>query len=65
MKWNGSSWNIYYHTGSRWQMAGSSGAQDSTAIAPGESLLIHRKDGSTGASVAAKTLVPFAFKPSE
>ena len=65
MKWNGASWNIYYHTGARWQMAGSNDSQDSASIVPGESLLIHRKDGSTGASVAAKSLVPFAFKVSE
>ena len=40
MKWNGSSWNIYYHTGARWQLAGSNAAQDGASIVPGESLRI-------------------------
>ncbi len=65
MKWNGSSWDIYYHTGAQWQMVGSTTTQDNALIGGGESLLIHRKDGATGAAVAAKTLVPFAFKAAE
>lgn len=65
MRWNGSSWNVYYHTGVRWQMAGAQGSQDGASLPAGESLLIRRRDGSTASAVFLDTAAPFAYTLSE
>ena len=64
MTWNGASWNIYYHNGTRWQMAGSPASQDAAQIPAGGAVLIRRKDGSTAASTLHKTVLPFTYKTS-
>jgi uncharacterized protein (TIGR02597 family) len=65
MRWNGSSWNVYYHTGARWQKAGSQDSQDSAPLSAGESLLIRRRDGSTASAASLETAAPFAYTLSE
>ena len=65
MRWNGVSWNVYYHTGVRWQMAGSPLSQDSASVPVGESLLIRRRDGSTAGAAFLDTAAPFAYTLSE
>jgi len=64
MTWNGASWNIYYHNGTRWQMAGSPASQDAAQIPAGGAVLIRRKDGSTATSTLHKTVLPFTYKTS-
>ena len=65
MRWNGSSWNVYYHTGARWQMAGSQESQDGASLPAGESLLIRRRDGSTASAAVLDTAAPFSYTLSE
>ena len=65
MRWNGTSWNVYYHTGARWQMAGSQASQDGASLPAGESLLIRRRDGSTASAAFLDTAAPFAYTLSE
>ena len=65
MSWNGSSWNVYYHTGARWQMAGSQASQDGASLPAGESLLIRRRDGSTASAAFLDTAAPFTYTLSE
>ncbi len=65
MRWNGTSWNVYYHTGARWQMAGSQTSQDGASLPAGESLLIRRRDGSTASAAFLDTAAPFAYTLSE
>ena len=65
MRWNGSSWNVYYHTGARWQLAGSAASQDSATVPAGDSLLIRRRDGSTAKAGLLNTPAPFAYTLSE
>ncbi len=63
MRWNGASWNVYYHTGSHWQMAGSLASQDDAPISAGESLLIRRKDGSIRSGTLLSGTAAFSFSP--
>jgi uncharacterized protein (TIGR02597 family) len=65
MRWNGSSWNVYYHTGARWQLAGSHASQDSATVHAGEALLIRRRDASTAKAALFNTAAPFTYTPSE
>ena len=65
MNWNGSVWNVYYHTGARWQMAGSQASQDGASLPAGESLLIRRRDGSTASAAFLDTAAPFSYTLSE
>ena len=65
LSWNGSSWNVFYHTGARWQLAGSQASQDSAPISVGESLLIRRRDGSTAGAAFLDTAAPFSYTLSE
>lgn len=63
MRWNGSSWNVYYHTGTRWQMAGSLASQDDAQIPVGEALLIRRQEGSTRGSTLISGTAALTFNP--
>jgi uncharacterized protein (TIGR02597 family) len=65
MRWDGSSWNVYYHTGARWQMAGSQASQDGASLPVGEALLIRRREGSTASATFLDTAAPFAYTLSE
>jgi uncharacterized protein (TIGR02597 family) len=65
LSWNGSSWNVFYHTGARWQLAGSQASQDNAPIAVGEALLIRRRDGSTASAAFLDTAAPFTYTLSE
>jgi uncharacterized protein (TIGR02597 family) len=65
MRWNGSSWNVYYHTGARWQLAGSAASQDSATVPAGDSLLIRRRDGSTAKAGLLNTAASFFYTLSE
>jgi len=64
LSWNGSSWDIFYHTGARWQKVGSVASQDGAVINPGEAFLIRRRDGASE-TPPLKTAVPFVFKATE
>ena len=65
MRWNGSSWSVYYHTGARWQLAGSHASQDSATVPAGEALLIRRRDASTAKAALLNTAAPCAYTLSE
>jgi hypothetical protein len=59
MLWNGTSWNIFYHTGSNWEQAGSFANQNNTLIPSGSAFLV-RRFGTASASFL-QTTVPFVY----
>ncbi len=40
--WNGSSWNIYYHTGANWEAVGSFANQNTTPVPANGAVFLHR-----------------------
>ena len=59
MLWNSNSWNIFYHTGSNWEQAGSFANQNNTLIPSGSAFLV-RRFGTASASFL-QTTVPFVY----
>jgi uncharacterized protein (TIGR02597 family) len=59
MLWNGTSWNIFYHTGSNWEQSGSFANQNNATIPAGGAFLV-RRFGSADAGVL-EAAAPFLY----
>lgn len=57
--WNGSFWDAFYHSGTRWEKSGSFAGQDNVLI-PKTSALLVRRSGAGGESLWS-TPVPFVY----
>jgi uncharacterized protein (TIGR02597 family) len=62
MSWNGTSWDVFYHNGTRWKRVGNQGSQDEAAIEAGESLLIRRVGGAREGEGYLETSAPFVYR---
>ena len=59
MLWNGTSWNIFYHTGSNWEQAGSFANQNNATIPAGGAFLISRFGNASAGFL--ETAAPFVY----
>ena len=65
MRWNGTSWDVYYYSGSHWRKVGSSESQNEASVAAGEALLVRRFNGIRVSAGSLETTAPLVAGPSE
>jgi len=65
MRWNGTSWDVYYYSGSHWRKVGSSESQNEASVAAGEALLVRRFNGIRVSAGSLETTAPLVSGPSE